>query len=386
MHRRDLYRLIGGLLLLCIPVMAQEQSAEIDSFRLKRDIRIMEGILDKLMDQEASGIRLYGDSKGFYLPDYGMIFYMKKIQPYQPVMLKTLEENLNQMMRNQRQFQEQLEKQVVTSRQKSLMELDKEAATLETESLESMKSGITEFLANYASSTSLLKKRDRIAVLVHLEGWRTLENQNGFLTGWINQEHAEALRQSRGSDTSLLSNIHFNLATEHESLSKDIDIMTEILDQAMATGPSPRFASTSGLYLNGLGALMFMELQPSFWFGNLDTSFSIVIHNRKDAVSGVRFSANTRHSGQKESTAHQIRELGNELFDLLASYGHTLALKPEEQIIIEVHLGPRFTLFGQNQREFSQIRLQLTKRDLDAYNQGKLSLKKLKDKLNIQYM
>ncbi|MFC1569736.1 hypothetical protein ACFL4L_05840 [bacterium] len=386
MLQRYCHIFLKCFLLILLPMMIHGQSAEIDSFRLKRDIRIMEGILDKLLDQETSNIRLPGDSKGIYVPDYGMIFYMKKTQPYQPVMLQTLEENINQMMLKQARMQEKLEKQHGSSSKINYVEIEKEAEQLETKSLEEMKSGISEFLSNYASSASLLKNKDRIAVLVHLDGWRSLDHKNGFLTAWVDQKNAEALRQSRESHANLKSDIHFDLKADNESLTKDIDIMTEILDQAMATGPTPRHASTSGLYLNGLGALLFMEVQPTFWSGNMDTSFSIVIHNRNDAVSGYSFTANASNTGKKINSSGEMIKLSDELFDLLASYGHTLGLKPEEQIIIDVNLGPKFTFFGQNPNPLSNIRMQLTKHDLDAYNQGKIDLKKLKKKMILQYM
>jgi len=378
---------IGCIFMILMPLTIQGQSAQIDSFRLKRDLRIMEGILDKLLDQDNSNMRFSGNPKGIYIPDYGMVFFIEKPQPFHPVLLNTLDKDIGQLMANGTEFSKKVEnKHNRLFSDKKFSDLHKEAEKLEKESLEKIKSGITEFFSHYVSSASLLKGSDRIAVLVHLNRWRSMTQDNSFLTAWIQQKYAEALRQSHGNNLHLLSNIHFDLNAGNASIAKDIDIMTEIFDQAIATGTSPRYSSTSGLYLNGLGALLFMDIQPGFRFGNPDTSFSIVIHNRGDAVSGYSLTANTKNAGEKTTTRIELQKLGDELLDLMASYGHTIQIKPEEQIIIEVNLGPKISFFGSEFNDPSAMRMQLTKRDLDAYNQGKINLKSLKDKLILQYM
>ncbi|MBN1782905.1 hypothetical protein JW948_17360 [bacterium] len=381
------------LVLLALPVLLPAQYAETDSFRLKRDLRIMEGILDKLIDRQQVDMRMPGVSKGIYIPEYGMIFYMKKIQPYEPVMLKALEQNLNQVLVNQAGSGQKRRPQtagepVFRVQGEHYEKFRQETEKLEKEALDHMQDGIIEFLSNYASSMSLLKDRDKIAVLVHLEGWRSLPDQNGFMTAWIDRKQAETLRQSRAADADARSGIHIDMKSDDTNMKKDIDIMTEILNQAMTTGPNPQYASTSGLYMKGLGALIFMEIQPALWFGNMDSLFSVVIHNSGDAVSGYSFTANAgisaRPGGQQGNRA-QLNKLRDELFDLMASYGHTLKLKPDEQIIIDVNLGSNFTLIGFN-NDPTNMRLQLTKRYLDDYNERKIGLKDLKKKLIVQYL
>lgn len=374
--------LIYGLLMLIFPLITQGQPAEIDTFRIKRDIRIMESILDKLLDDNSTQIRMPGDTKGFYIPDYGMIFYLKKTQPYQHFMLKALEDNLNQV----RLMQTKSGNHVKSPSNANYDQIMENTEKIESESMDKIKSGITEFLSNYASSSSFLKDRDRITVLVNLDGWRSLSNQNKFLSAWVEQKHAESLRKSRNADETLKSKIHFDLESNENPISQDIDIMSEILDQAMATGPKPRYASTSGLYLAGLGALFFMEIQPVLWSENIDTSFSIVIHNTGDAVAGYSFTSQSRPAKDKSKSSPPYHALGLELFDLMISYGHTLHLKPEEKFIIEVNTGPQFSFIGLQNKEPSTIRLQLYKRDLDAYNQGNMKIDELKEKIVIQYL
>ncbi|MBN2105218.1 hypothetical protein JW835_14360 [bacterium] len=379
--------IIVYLLVAFSPAVLHGQSAQIDTFRLKRDMKIMESVLDKLLDQDNINMRFTGNSRGIYIPDYGMVFYMEKPQPYHPVMLPTLDKNIGQMMANGNKFNKKVEKQQNwLFSDSNLAEFQKKTETLEKESIEAIKSGITEFFSHYAPSISMLKDNDRIAVLVHLNGWWSLTQENSFITAWIRQKHAEALRQSHGNNHHLQSNIHFDINAGDASIAKDIDIMTEIFDQAMATSKEPHYSSTSGLYLNGLGALLFMDIQPGFRFGNLDTSFSIVIHNRGDALSGYSLTANAQGSAEETDTRLLLQNMSDELFDLMASYGHTLQVKPEEQFIVEVTVGPRILFFGQDSGNPSSIRMQLTKRDLDAYNQGKISLNSLKNKLVLQYM
>ena len=365
------------------------QTAATDSFRLRRDIRIMESILDRLIDLE-SDIQLTHEVKGLYIPEYGLIFYIKKPQPYQPVMLKTLQENINQVRiqtKPRRRLDTKIGNQIdqnIVNDEDLYIKFKKETEKIEANALTQIKSGISEFFENYASATSLLNKNDHIAVLVHLDGWRSPSHQNGFLTAWIDQKDAEALRLSRGDDASLKSKIHFEMKTRDASLTKDIDILTEILEQAMATGASPRYASTSGFYLNDLGALIFMDIQPAFWFGQLDSSFSLLIRQHGNTVSGYRYSS-SESKPQHNQRSEQIVQLGDELFDLLATYGHTLQLKPEERIFIDVNLGTQFSFFDQITGGPVSMRMQIQKRDLDSYSQGKMKLNQLKKKLILSY-
>lgn len=387
MSRQYRISIVGCVLLIALPFLVQAQSARIDSFRLKRDMRIMEGILDKLLYQDETDMQLTGDARGAYIPDYGMVFYVKKSQPYHPAILETLEKNISRVSAGG-EFDDKADKSRRPLFSKNhLTEFQKEMEKVEHEALGTVKSGIVEFFSHYAPSASLLKEGDRIAVLVHLDQWRSMGRSNSFLTAWVDQAHAEALRRSHGHPPGLESDIHFDMNTGNASIAKDIDIMAEILDQAMNTGTTPRYSSTSGLYLKGLGALLFMDVQPAFRFGNLDTSFSIVIHNHGDAVSGgVSMTANAKRSGNDMSSRLRLEKLGDELFDLIASYGHTLQLEPAEQIIVEVNLGPNFSFFNPDSKIPSVMRMKITKRDLNAYNRGKISLKSLKEKLDLQYM
>lgn len=374
--------LLAGFMILFFPLITSGQPAEIDTFRVKRDIRIMESILDKLLDDNSAQIRMPGDSKGFYINNYGMVFYLKKTQPYQPFMLKALEENMHQVRSMQQNTGSQLKSIAKTNYDQFIEDTEK----IESESLQKIKSGITEFLSNYASSTPLLRNRDRITVLVNLEGWRSISHQNKFLSASVEQKYAEQLRQYRNADESLISKIQFDMETKDNPISRDIDIMAEILDQAMETGPSPRYASTSGLYLAGLGALFFMEVQPAFWFGNTDTSFSIVIHNTGDNVAGYSITSKSQPAKDQSDTSSLQKSLSSELFDLMISYGHTLHIEPDEKFIIEVNMGPQFSMVGLPQKSPSTIRLQLYKRDLDAYNQGRIQMEALKKKMIVQYL
>jgi hypothetical protein len=383
-------RNMHNIMLWCLifPLFVTGQSPQSDLYRMNRDLRIMEGILDKLLDQEdLSQMRLPGNSRAIYMSDYGLIFYMKKPLPYKPFMLRVLEENMNLLV-NQTRMQKQMKEAYPgsfdpneTVSASRFADFQKATEKIENEALENIKSGITEFLSNYVASASLLENRDKIAVLVDLDGWRTLAGESGFLTAWIDMQQAEALRQSRDMKDAGTA-MHFKLQSDDRSLTKDIKIMAEIINQALATGPVPRYAATSGLHLNGLGALFFMELYPMSWFGSSDTSFSIIINDRSNAGSGIGFTANIRNSDENAAVSSQSDKITDELFDLMASYGHTLCLEPGEQIIFEVDLGPKLYFTGPSE-EPSAIRMQLSKQDIDDYNHGKMSLKELKRKLKI---
>ncbi len=374
------------MLLAAVPSLLRAQPSDIDSSRIKRDIRIMEGILDRLLDQDKMNMRFTGNCRGFYIPDYGMVFYLRRTQPYQPILLQQLEKNVQQVIVSRKDSGTGHSPPDNLISEEQFAEYEKAAEEIESKAMTGLKEGISDFLSNYASSTSILRKGDHITVLVELDGWRTPAYRNGFLAAVIDQEQAEALRRTKQTGKTGDSPIKFELKTHDANLSRDIDIISEILDQAMISGPAPRHSVTSGLYLNGLGALLVMDLQPQFWFGSMDTSFSIVIHQQGNNAPGMSVSQGEKKQTRKSLGQEQITQLGDEIFDLIASYGHTLRIKPEEKIHIEVNMAPRITLFSNQSSEPTTLRLQLVKKDVDDYNHGKIDLSELRKKLVLTTM
>ena len=72
--------------------------------------------------------------------------------------------------------------------------------------------------------------------------------------------------------------------------------------------------------------------------------------------------------------------LKDELLDLLVSYGHTIQLKPDEQLILDINRGPQINFLIQPSGQTTHHRIQIKKQDLDDYSNGKLTLNQLKQR------
>jgi molybdopterin converting factor small subunit len=146
-----------------------------------------------------------------------------------------------------------------------------------------------------------------------------------------------------------------------------------------------RRSSNSGLYINGLGALLFMEL-PSMYLAVPGTDNLISVIEGQVSENVVAIAPYSRKEGEKEEEKKKterevIQEVQDELFELIASYGHTLRLKPQESIVLNVNLGARLISYSRANKSPSRLVLQLKKKDLDDYNSGIITLANLRNKL-----
>ena len=67
--------LVSVLMILITAVMTFGQDRTIDQKRLNRDLKIMEGILDKLLRGKSSFWQFDGNTKGLYLDGFGIVFH-----------------------------------------------------------------------------------------------------------------------------------------------------------------------------------------------------------------------------------------------------------------------------------------------------------------------
>ena len=69
------------LMLLCLTVDGFGQKSSVDQQRLNRDLRIMEGVLSKLLKGKTSYRFFNGHTKAVYLPNFGVVFHTNKERP-----------------------------------------------------------------------------------------------------------------------------------------------------------------------------------------------------------------------------------------------------------------------------------------------------------------
>ena len=169
-----------------------------------------------------------------------------------------------------------------------------------------------------------------------------------------------ALRNGKINEAKFRSRLVFGEPKTDESLAKKIQIMAGILDQTIGTqrrhlGPF-RETSPTGVYLEGAGALFFAK--PS---REVDVYF---------------FS-----SGETKKEDDGAKKLKDDLVEVIADYGHTLrSMKPTEHIAIQVD--PIREAFWKEGKK-SGLLIKVQKKDIDAYNKGKVGLGVLKKRIQV---
>ncbi|MBW1887583.1 MAG: hypothetical protein JRI52_04430 [Deltaproteobacteria bacterium] len=383
----------------------------IDQKRLGRDLRIMEGVLSKLLNGRESSRAFNGHTKGVFLPDFGIVFHTSK----QGHIYRTfstsynLAKKFNAVERRHIELRDKMEEQrlevegavlPVEERSRAVEEAkEKEIAVIdefletdpedvikeEQQRIKKFKDHIALFLKNYTSAIGQLKPDHRIAVLVNLKDWRLIDTENGFLTGWITKSDIDRYRRQEISEGDLLKQIHYELIDKESDIDLDISIFSEILDRAMIEDGMLRNPSNTGIYLKGLGALLFMDL-PQHFFVEEDVFNSTSIYVHSEENNALIYKINTDQSKKNQDTNRQkrqeyVQQIRDNIFELIASYGHTLRIQPQESVIFKVDLGRRFILLGGKDDNVSQLIMKLNKKDLDDFNRGVLTLSALRSKL-----
>ena len=407
------------LFVLGLNTMGFGQRASVNQDRLNRDLRIMEGVLTKLLRGKTSRYYVNGKTKAVYLPGFGIVFHTNQEGPAYRNLNTALGlqyEAVHALARKTREQHDELREDIQEAKEAELrahllraekaeaeeavivdeadavrdfLEGDKEKIIEEEkEAVETLKDNISLFFINYISAIGQLNPQDRIAVLVDLSDWNIMDSADGFLTGWVTKQDVDRYRQNRLKESELKNKMNFQLSSSDSDIDMDIDILSEIFDRAMDSSTWWGKSSNNGIYINGLGALLFMDIPSNYYVLNADGENLISIVRGKtyeDAVTayvpGKEKSAKTEKG---ESAEERIQKVQDELFELMASYGHTVRLKSQESIVLNINLGRR-TLFtnysGKTGKIPSRLILQLKKQDLDEYNRGFITLDALKKRL-----
>ena len=257
-----------------------------------------------------------------------------------------------------------------------ILEVDSEKIIEEErKTLDNLKENIFVFFRNYTSAIGQLKPEDRIAVLINLNDWEMTDNENAFLTAWITREDVNRYRRNQVNASDFRKLIHYQLADSETDIDLDISILSEIFDRAMNTSTFWGKPSNNGIYINGLGALLFMDL-PQLNVTGLGVEDIFML-----AGTGKNKTVVVSPTKKGKTEKDYLKEVEDELFELVASYGHTLRLKPQERIVLDINLGSRSLYYSGNKKDPSRLIFQLKKKDLDDYNSGIISLRALRGKL-----
>ncbi|HHS12774.1 MAG TPA: hypothetical protein ENN03_03280 [bacterium] len=416
MKRLTTISMIG---LLAFSAGALSQIADRDRF--ERDLRIMEGILDKLVSENRQNLP-FSKARGFYLDNFGVIFQLDHSSDIPRFIVRVpnqdLQVSLEKMKKDREEMEKQIQKQVSAAeevREKVIVKTrenlrnwfefekadtldDQERAELRKKTLENMEENIRVFFRNYASSISQLNEQDRIAVIVRLKDWHPLMKFNAYLSGGASRADIMRFRRGQISEQQFDSLVEFHLIDETSDLSSDIEIMREVLKRGLESG-SYRVANLqNGLYLDGFGVVYSMEIPSLSYVREGSSLFSIVIDKNSYALKSReekeyqaqtekkekerdfmdQIAAREKRSKEEQEKMEQrkkdfLNNLKSDLIELAGSYGHTLRLEPDEWMVITAHINGHTFWPGGRKAGPTHMTLQFKKKDLDAFHTGGLT-------------
>ena len=392
---------------LGISVLGYSQTDSFNRKRMDRDLRIMEGVLDKLLAGKSSVRFFNGHTKGLYIKNFGIVFHTQKSGPAfinrfeMPVyrvhehLKELMEEKVDQKIREPVQKNELTEEQDIEASDFNEADLliktglhDKNVKDAEKQAIEELKDKIDLFFQNYTPAIGQLQPQDRVAVLVNFQNWEMDDSKNAFLSGSIIKKDLDQFRKNQLSRADFYKQILFQVSDPEKDITKDVEIMSEIIDRSMNISSFTSEASNSGIYIDGLGSLFFIHIPGTIFSFSKDGN-EINILARGEYGKAAPFLAKKysdkidEKTEDKEDNSYDehLKKIQDELFDIMASYGHTLRLKPEERIIFNVDMGERLLFYGPKSKSPSRFVFQLVKKDLDNYNSGLISKDDLEKKL-----
>jgi hypothetical protein len=128
---------------------------------------------------------------------------------------------------------------------------------------------------------------------------------------------------------------------------------------------------------------MFIDLPSRYLFNGEANDYFLVAE--KQLQKALEYNGRVVDLREDEKTSaerqEKIKKVKSELIELMADYGHTLRIKPEESILLNVNVGEYYIIVGQAKKSFTDFSLQFMKKDLDAYHQGSIKLVDLEKRL-----
>ena len=182
-----------------------------------------------------------------------------------------------------------------------------------------------------------------------------------LLAATVKKSDVNAYRRSELSEEQFRQRVDFQEHDLRSQETKSVDIMAGILDKAL-DAEDLGFGTegeTLGIYQKGLGALFFVELE------GYDSRFT---YSSRD---------------EDRQSPEYVAQIWEQLVATAASYGATLRpLKDGENLIVEVRLSHIAQFYGS--RLPTRLILKTSKKDIDAYQQGKIDLEKFRRKSELQ--
>lgn len=413
--------LLGGLL-------ATANAAEIDSERMQRDLRVMEGVLRDLHGAPAIGEHFVPPgglrARGLYIEGYGALFIAEGPLPGAEPVKRIVQVEID----------DQGQERVSTTTQ------GREGGAKTTgDSHEETRIMLGEFMSSYAGSIGQLKDNERVTVLYQpshqylFAGAVNVDVDVDFTMDLVREAKIEQAKAAGDLNATVADIDSLKIALPRAAQQR-VHVVIDTLNNDGRRTPGHAFKVASP---HPVAALAYRPpRQPSLLSASAkkgdidahrrgkidDATFSKRIEfaqrerddNKKISImSGIidqvvgdgspQFESKTlgvyqpglgalfslsipthvRHFHARSGAAQQgedplITQLKKQLADAIADYGATLRdVKTKERVLIEVRLGGES--FGA--RKAQRLLMQVEKADIDAYSAGKITREKLRQKI-----
>ncbi len=337
------------------------QGGAIDRAKMQRDLTIMEGILDKLLESQGSHKTEFAkrQSRGIYLENLGVLFFTSASRSFQ------VGWNFGEFV-----FENGESPGVVTTTRVG------DRPVSNKKSIEQKRSGVSEFLSNYVDAIGQINAEEKITVIVDLGHLPSSDAKAPrFLEASARKGDLLDFKRKKLSSAQLKQHIKFRENTESEMSDRSIEIMAGILGNSLNPNRHSglRAGSPRGIRVAGFGALFFLQQNAFMGFRHFSSSLDEVKE---------RINVNVAVEEVEETTAASINELKLSLLRLVADYGHTLrAIGPQELVVVTVDLNGSMPL---NSRAPKRLILTVQKRNLDDFTEGKLSFEQLRKRVEFR--
>jgi len=379
MSHRQSVRFFGLCLLLLLGVQGApghaQSSDAFDGSRMKRDLDIMEVILDKMLGEGDSAYTAFpGNSRvrGIYLADYGVIMFVDSSEPSAfQFALPDLDFSLSDISGL-------VDSQVNIVRHDAHL-LDKEThddhGRAHRRNLRDLEKNVTEFLGSYADAIGQLKPEDKITIVVNIEegNYRSPNEsvvQPLYLQVSVAKQNVSKFKLGQLTQKQFSATFTSDQAGDSGTVGKELAIMRNILQTSLSRKYNPDFAvrQATAFYLNDVGAIFLIDASASPF------EFTFLSKFGEDSAEQAR--VRTVKSGGGPSKNASFAVFKKNLIQLIADYGQTLKfLSPEQKVVVHVE-GKKTLANG-----VTSLLLRLKKSDLDAFARGTIQLSELEKRM-----
>jgi hypothetical protein len=350
------------VLLLFTGRLSAAQNASEAYSDVRKDIDIMETVLDKLFDIDKSEFRFFtGRSRGYYLDEYGVLFRINH-SPFS--------ERHDFFIKAERDFEKAI---IELETFKSSVHSDNREDDVDEQDIEKKieetQLTLLRFLGDYASSMNSLEPHHRITVVIELDSHSRLFAMSGNEERRLvaNVKFADILSYRRGKLNQDQFNkiVRFEIKTGDSEMDEDIDLFADILESTLDRAEKRVMMNLSrkiaGFYVHDYGALFTFSanFHPYFVKYMTDPGEEKVI---------IKGAPSLKASADVDAG---VNELESRVKDIVSRFGHTLRfLDNDEWIEIVFEVDPL--------DDYSTVILKTKKNDIDRMNQREID----KDELN----